>query len=212
VAVEHGETGATVRCADGETIAATAVIVAVPLPLLSHLELDPAMPPAISQALGRRLFGDAAKLHIPLAAAPAPARVASPAALWWCWTSAAAGQALAAPVLSCFAGGTAAIEAVGATDGPDAWMAQALALRPDVAPADGDALVTHWGAEPWTRGSYSASAIGCTPADDDALTRAWGRVVLAGEHTAGAAAGTMNGAAASGARAATVVMNQVRAS
>ena len=49
--------------------------------------------------------------------------------------------------------------------------------------------------------------VGATPVDDAAWTRPWGSVVLAGEHTAGDRAATMNGAAASGARAARTVVD-----
>jgi monoamine oxidase len=187
-----------VRCADGESVAAAAVVVAVPVPLLRELDLQPALPEAAAAALERTRFGDAAKLHVPLAAPPAAARVASPAALWWCWTWDAV------PVVSGFAGGAEAVAATGAADGPDAWAGQALALRPELVPADG-ALVTHWGAEPYTRGSYSAPAVGFSPDDETALMRPWGSVVLAGEHTAGALSASMNGATASGARAASAV-------
>jgi monoamine oxidase len=136
--------------------------------------------------------------------------MASQDARWWCWTSQGAdGAPLAAPVLSCFAGGAEAVTAVGAAHGASAWAAQALALRPDVA-AGGDAMVTHWGAERWTRGSYSAPGIGSTDDDDAAWTRPWGSVVLAGEHTAGARAATMNGAAASGARAAETILDMLK--
>jgi monoamine oxidase len=196
VAVRHTEGGATVVGADGRRHEAAAAIVAVPLPLLLELELDPGLPAAVRAAAGRTRFGDAAKLHIPLAATPAPGRMGSPDATWWCWTS----QGSAA--LSCFAGGTHAVGALSAE--------AALALRPDVV-ADGDALFTHWTADPWTRGSYTAPGIGLTADDDAAWTRPWGSIVLAGEHTAGPRAGTMNGAAASGARAAEVTLALLQA-
>jgi monoamine oxidase len=109
-------------------------------------------------------------------------------------------------VLSAFAGGAAAIAAVGADAGADTWLAQALALRPDLRVGQEAPLVTHWGVDPWTRGSYSAPGIGLTDADDVAWTRPWGSIVFAGEHTAGSRASTMNGAAASGARAAASVL------
>jgi monoamine oxidase len=154
--------------------------------------------------MDRAVFGDAAKLHVPLARRPQSRGVASPSALWWCWTSKAASGGLAAPALSGFAGGSAAIAAVGAAEGAATWAAEALALRPDAEPADG-AFVTHWGADPWTRGSYTCPGIGSTADDDAAWAEPCGVVVLAGEHTAGARAGTMNGAVATGARAAQAV-------
>jgi monoamine oxidase len=189
-----GVHGDTVRCAAGEDVRAAAVVLALPLPLLLELDLEPGLPPAVVRAAGHSLFGDAAKLSVPLAAPPEPARVASPGALWWCWTSSGSSA------LSCFAGGGGAIASLDA--------AGALALRPDVAPA-GDPLRTHWGEQEWTRGSYTSPAIDYDDADDAAWAEPFGRVVLAGEHTAGAGAGSMNGAAASGARAAEAVQRLV---
>jgi monoamine oxidase len=185
-----GVHGDTVRCAGGEEVRAAAVVLAVPLPLLLQLDLDPGLPATVVRAAGHSLFGDAAKLHVPLAAAPEPGRMASPSALWWCWTS------RGSRALSCFAGGTGAVAALDA--------AGALALRPGVEPA-GDPLFTHWGEQAWTRGSYTTPAIGYDDADDAAWAQRFGHVVLAGEHTAGPGAGSMNGAAASGARAAETV-------
>jgi monoamine oxidase len=207
--VQDGSGGVEVRCVAGATLTARAAVIAVPLPLLS--ELVDRLPAAVAASSSRTRFGDAAKLHVLLDAPARPAAVASPNALWWCWTSSAPGAELSTPVLSAFAGGSAAIAAVDVTDGADVWRAQALALRPDVVPAAGDPLVTHWGAEPWTRGSYSAPGVGLTQADDAAWERPFGSVVLAGEHTAGEQAGTMNGAAASGARAAGTVLQLLRA-
>ena len=212
VAIDHDERGATVRCAGAGSVSVAAVVVAVPLPLLGELELAPSLPEPIAAAAARTAFGDAAKLHVPLAAAPRPGGVASPQTLWWCWTSQAPGHTDAAPALSGFAGGTEAVRVVAAADGPDAWARMALQLRPDVVPApDASPLVTHWGSESWTRGSYSAPAVGCTVADDAAWATPWGSIVLAGEHTAGDHCGTMNGAAASGARAANAVLGLLRA-
>jgi monoamine oxidase len=196
--------GVTVRCADGATLTASAAVVAVPLPLLPELVGE--LPPDVAAAASRTRFGDAAKLHVPLQEPGPPAAVASPSALWWCWTSSAPGSDRAAPVLSGFAGGSAAIAAVGAAAGAGAWAEQALALRPELAAGSDAALVTHWGPDPWTRGSYSAPGIGLTDADDAAWARPWGSLVFAGEHTAGEQAATMNGAAASGARAAGAVL------
>jgi monoamine oxidase len=199
VAVRQSEHGATITCADGERHETAAVVLALPLPLLLELDLDPGLPEDVRVAACRTRFGDAAKLHVPLGRRPAPDRIAAADSRWWCWTSQAADGAGAAPVLSCFAGGTEAID-----------VEAALALRPDVVRGDGEPLSTHWGAERWTRGSYSAAGIGLTAADNAAWTRPAGRVVFAGEHTAGDLAGTMNGAAASGARAAWTVTELLR--
>jgi monoamine oxidase len=164
-------------------------------------ELRPGLPAAVRDAMAHTLFGDAAKLHLPLADGAAPRSVASPTDSWWTWNSTAPGRARSGRVLAGFAGGAPATATLRVAEGPQAWAAAAAALRDDVEPA-GPALVTHWGAEPWTRGSYSTPAIGWTPAHDAAWEGPIGSLVLAGEHTAGPLAGTMNGAVAAGGRAA----------
>lgn len=203
VGVRCSATTAVVTVQGGQTYDAVAVILAVPLPLLLDLDLDPGLPDGVRAAAGRTRFGDAMKLHVPLAVPPSPARMAAPASRWWCWTSqATADSPQAAPVLSCFAGGAAAIETI--------TKEAALALRPDVVASPEAPLVTHWGAERWTRGSYTAPGVGLTSADDHAWTQPLQRIVLAGEHTAGERAATMNGAAASGARAARTALELCR--
>jgi monoamine oxidase len=194
---------AEVICADGARHQAEAIVLALPLPLLLDLELEPGLPENVRAAAARTRFGDAAKLHIPLAERPAPGAMSAPGSRWWCWTSRAVDDdSLAAPVLSCFAGGAAAVGAI--------TPAEALALRPDVRAADAEPLLTRWGEKRWTRGSYSLPGVGYTAEDGAAWTRPWGRVVFAGEHTAGDLSGTMNGAVASGARAAGNVLELLR--
>jgi monoamine oxidase len=196
-AIEHARAGrATVRTAGGEALTADVVILAVPLPLLDVLDLDPGLPDAVEAARARTLFGDAAKLHLPLAAGAPPRSAAPPEGRWWTWSNGA--------VLSAFAGGAPALAGLRIAEGPATWAAAAAALREDVEPA-GAPLLTHWGADPWARGSYSTPAVGWTPAQDQAWTQPVGSLVLAGEHTAGPLAGTMNGAVATGIRAAASV-------
>jgi monoamine oxidase len=207
--VDHDEAGASVRCAGEPPIRASAVVLAVPLALLPELTLCPALPDAVAAAAVRLRFGDAAKLHLPLARRAAPSAMASPSHRWWCWISQSASDSGGAPVLSGFAGGTEAIAALGVAAGPAVWVKAAHAVRPDLQPA-GDVLMTHWGAERWTRGSYSAAGVGATTADDAAWACRYGRVVFAGEHTAGEHAASMNGAVASGGRAARSLLELLR--
>jgi monoamine oxidase len=185
--------------AGGERFDAAAVVLALPLPLLLELRMEPGLPEAVRAAIARTRFGEAAKLHVPLAGRPEPGAMSAPDSRWWCWTSRAADHgSLAAPVLSCFAGGAAAVGAITAEG--------ARALRPHLVPADAEHLLTRWGDERWTRGSYSLPGVGLTAEHGAAWTRPWGSVAFAGEHTAGELSGTMNGAAASGARAASTVL------
>jgi monoamine oxidase len=203
-AVDHSTRHVSVEMADGASLTASVAVLALPLPLLLALELRPGLPQSILAAADRLAFGDAAKLHVPLSAAATAGGVASGDERWWCWVSAAASATSGAPVLSAFAGGAAVVAALDIETGAGRWSDAALRLRPDVRAA-GDPLITHWGAQTWTRGSYSAPRVGITSDDDRAWASSHGTLVFAGEHAAGLAAGTMNGAALSGARAARVV-------
>jgi monoamine oxidase len=191
--------GVEVLCEGGETVVGDAAVIAVPLPVLRELDVE--LPAAVREAMAATLFGDAAKLHLPLRAGAQPDSTAAPGEQWWIWNSAAPGEQRSGPVLSGFAGGAGVAAALRVGDGPQTWAAAAAALRPDAEPAEG-ALVTHWGAERFTGGSYSVPAVGWTPDHDRAYEQPFGRLMLAGEHTAGPRAASMDGAVHSGARAA----------
>jgi monoamine oxidase len=60
-------------------------------------------------------------------------------------------------------------------------------------------VLSTWTDDPWARGAYSVHTPG---GNDPALAAAYGRLVFAGEHTAGPYAALMEGALRSGARAA----------
>lgn len=209
VGVDYRGDVTSIRLEDGSELEAAAVVLALPLPLLLKLDLTPGLPAPIVAAARRLPFGDAAKLHLRLQGSAPPGGVASSEGLWWCWVSAADGDRSGAPVLSGFAGGTAAIERLGLEVTLDQWAQAALALRPDVRAADHPPLVTHWGAQEWTGGSYSSPGVGMSEADELAWGRTWGPLAFAGEHTAGAGCGTMNGAAWSGERAGQAVVNML---
>jgi monoamine oxidase len=183
--------GVRVACAGGEVVEGDAAVIAVPLPLLRELDVE--LPGTVRDALAATEFGDAAKLHLPLRSAVPPDSTQAPGEQWWVWSREA--------LLSGFAGGAAAVAALRVDEGPETWARAAAAVRPDAEPA-GEALVMHWGAEPFTRGSYSMPGLGRTPGHDAALTAPFGRIALAGEHTAGDRAASMDGAVWSGARAA----------
>jgi monoamine oxidase len=196
----------TVRSSGGREIQGAAAVVAVPLPLLRDLDFEPTLPPSIAKAMDRTLFGDTAKIHVPLAEDPRPDAIAVPAALWWCWASQVQAPGVSAAVLAGFAGGAETMSALEVANGVGAWEAQILELVPEL-PRHGESRLTHWGADPWAKGSYSSRAVGFESDDDAAWQSPWHRVVFAGEHTAGELASSMNGALASGRRAAEAILD-----
>jgi monoamine oxidase len=66
----------------------------------------------------------------------------------------------------------------------------------------GRALLTTWNDDPWAGESYSALTVEAAAGDDELLAAPLDRVHIAGEHTAGAWSGLMEGALRSGQRAA----------
>ncbi len=151
------------------------------------------------------MSGHAAKLHLPLASRPAPSAVLSVEHRFWTWTAADASGAVA-PVLNCFAGSAAAVDRLDAAAGPERWDGLVRRIRSDLAYAPGQPVLTHWGADPYALGAYSARGAGWAAEDDEVLTRPVGRVFFAGEHTAGELSGLMEGALRSGERAAEQVL------
>ncbi len=67
-------------------------------------------------------------------------------------------------------------------------------------------MLTTWNDDRWAGESYSALTVEHAPGDDRLIAGPIGRVHFAGEHTAGAWAGLMEGALRSGLRAAEEVL------
>lgn len=207
----------TTAGAGGFELVVDACVVAVPLLLARMLlaGLDGAGPAL--DLLGRLGQGHAAKLHVPLLTAPAPSAVFDVPGRWWSWTALddpAPGQsptpADAAPVAACFAGSAQALAALEVGAGPTRWASRLAALRPDLALDGARAEVTDWSADPWAQGAYSYPVAGAwttgEPAEPRLAVRRVESVVLAGEWTAGAWSGFMEGALRTGERAAADVL------
>ena len=148
--------------------------------------------------------GHAAKLHVPLAAAPPTSAAMSVPDRFWCWTAEAAPGAVA-PVANCFAGSPRALAALEVADGPATWLARLAAVRPEL-PLAGDPVLTTWDDDPWAGFAYTADGLAARAGDEELLTAPAGTVHFAGEHTAGAWRALMEGALRSGIRAADEVL------
>ena len=204
-AVEHGPDGVRVLTEVGELTAET-VVLAVPLPLLSDLDLRPALPAPVTAAWRRTGKADNAKLHMPARATTAvpalrPSAVQDVEHRFWTWTARDASGDVQ-PVLHAFAGSPSATRDLAVTDGAAAWVAAAQTLRRDLVLDVDRAVVTSWVADPWAQMSYSALTVNSEPGDEALLAAPVGRVHFAGEHTAGEWAGYMEGALRSGLRVA----------
>jgi monoamine oxidase len=195
-AVVCGDDGVRLRTATGE-VSADAVIVAVPAPVVTTLAFEPELPAAFRAALAGLRYGHAAKLFVPLRRPSPTSAVLSVPGRFWTWT-ARAGDAVQ-PVVHAFAGSPAALASLDVSGGPARWLEAVARLRPDLPLDPGGAVLSTWDGDPWARGAYSVHTPG---GNDPALAAPYGRLVFAGEYTAGPFAALMEGALRSGARAA----------
>jgi monoamine oxidase len=203
-AVEHDDQGVRVSTASG-AVAGEAAIVAVPMAVLRRLPISPPVPAGQRAAWERSGLAHNAKLHMPLSRPAAATAVQSVPGRFWAWTAAdATGQVQ--PVLHAFAGTEQGLATLGVAHGPAAWAAVAAALVPELDTNPAGALLTTWNDDPWAGESYSADIVTTLPGDPGILAAPSGRVHFAGEHTAGDAAGLMEGALRSGERAAREIL------
>jgi monoamine oxidase len=186
--IAWGDDGVTV---DG--LAADACVLAVPAHAAGSIAFDPPLPDWKTRALEAVVYGDAAKLFVPLAAAVPPSSVLSVPGRFWTWT-ARSGDGEMAPVVHAFAGSAAAVRPL--LHGT-AYTEAVRALRPDLALLPCEARVAAW-----DEGAYSTKEPGRPRDEDAALARPVSRLAFAGEHTAGPWFATMEGALRSGFRAA----------
>ena len=202
--VEHDDRGVRVRTGAGE-VAGNAVIVTVPMAVLRDLPFSPGFPARRRAAWQRAGLAHNAKLHIPLTRPATTAAVQSVPERFWTWTATdASGQVQ--PVLHAFGGTEAGLAALAVADGPATWASRAAALRPELSMDLDRALLTTWNDDPWAGESYSALTVEVADGDDELIAAPLGRVHIAGEHTAGAWSGLMEGALRSGVRAADEVL------
>ena len=191
------------------------MVLAVPLPVLTALDVHPALPAWKSDAIGRVEYGHAAKLQVPLLEATRTSAVMATSDRYWSWTLAGSGATggsgpVVEPAVNCFAGSAPALAALGVADGAATWLDRLAALRPELRLDVENALLTTWADDPWARGAYSADSVAALPGDAELLARPVGSVHVAGEWTAGAWSGLMEGGLRSGLRAAEEILAVAR--
>jgi monoamine oxidase len=182
------------------SLAGPAAIVALPAPLAAPLRFEPALDADVRRALDELPMGVASKLAIATAEVPPLRALQEVTVPFWCWT-ARDGRG-PRRVLTAFAGSAEAQTNLDVAAGdPGPWLERVAPLFPDVR-VEGEPLLRTWGDDPFARGCYACF-------DEASWERrplferpAHGRIAFAGEHTAGLASGTMDGAVQSGNRAA----------
>ncbi|EPE29646.1 FAD/NAD(P)-binding protein [Glarea lozoyensis ATCC 20868] len=113
------------------------------------------------------------------------------------------------PTLLALMAGDAAFETEKADDG--AIVAEATSVLKTVfgphVPMPLEAVVTRWGLDEFSRGSYSYTGPNFQPQDYEVMARPIGNLFFAGEHTCGTHPATVHGAYISGLRAASEVLD-----
>jgi monoamine oxidase len=206
-AVERDQNGVRVHIGSHEEHA-DAVVIAVPAPIAAKLSMIPALPTRLAEALRELPMGEASKLAVATEQPPTARARQSTDISMWSW--AANGEdGVPRPCIASFAGSAQTQRILGVDRGlVTPWFERVAAMHPDVAFV-GEPSMYAWADDPFTLGAYSAW-------DMRSLARVeWfrepmGRLVFAGEHTAGSDDhGTMNGALLSGLRAAEQVLERL---
>ena len=168
-------------------------VVAVPASRLGRIAFEPALPAPLADATGRVLYGEAAKLFVPLRRPAPPSAVMSVPERYWSWTATGTGDE-PQPVVSCFAGSPEGLAGLEVSAGPEPWLGSLERLRPDLQLETAGALLSTW-----PGGAYSTSP---PPELAGLAARPTGPLAFAGEHLGGAHAALMEGAIRSGRAAA----------
>jgi monoamine oxidase len=190
--------GPTLVHAGGAEVGVDRVVIAVPASVIGRIEFDPPLPGALRAAYSAVEYGHAAKLFVPLTRATVPSAVLSVPERYWSWT--ATGADGVQPVVNAFAGSSPALARLRLEDGPTTWLESLARLRPDLALSPDDAVLKNWDEDPWVGAAYSCAA---------PSVEAWapaGPFHACGEHTHGTGHALMDGALASGLRAAHEVL------
>ena len=191
---------------DAGEATADALVVAIPTAPLAEIEFDPPLAGPTAEALSAVTCGQNAKLFLRLLSPAPPSAIMSVAGCFWSYTQLGA-DTEPAPFLVGYAGTPAAVDTLAGDGNPERWVANLVALRPDLDldPDPANALLSTWHEDPWVRGAYSARSL-ASPLRDADLTAPIGPLFFAGEHTAGEWHGLMEGALRSGRRAAAQVL------
>jgi monoamine oxidase len=190
-----------------DVIEADAVVVAVPVRLVTELGFDPPLPPEQREAFEELPMGVASKLAVPLEGEPEACAIQCADLPFWFWVADGA-DGRPRRVVTSFAGSELPQEGLATGSGdPTRWLRRIVELAPELRP-HGTPAMKVWADDPFSRGAYTAW-------DHRSLTRrpqferTHGAVVFAGEHTAGDHSGTMEGALRSGRRAAAQVLERL---
>jgi monoamine oxidase len=190
----------------GGRIRAEAAVVAVPVRLVTELSFDPPLESDQREAFEGLPMGVASKLAVPLEGEPERCAIQCADLPFWFWV--ADGAQGTRRLVTSFAGSQIPQGPLETAKGdPRAWVRRIEELAPELRPL-GTAVMKVWAEDALARGAYSAWD-GASLGRRHLFERMHGVVAFAGEHTAGAHSGTMEGALRSGRRAAAQVLERL---
>lgn len=196
VAIGHDESRVRVRT-ERASLDADACVLAVPSSLLGDIGIDPPLPSATSSEISEIPMSSAAKLAVPLRSPAAPRAVMSVPHRFWAWTTPS--DQVGGRVVGAWAGSLPVLDALDARSGDlGRWLELLGELWPDLELEPEAAELTLWDETAWPRGAYSVRSTDIEGPPDTGNPK----LFLAGEYTAGAWSGTIEGALRSGLRAA----------
>ena len=205
VAERHGRI--EIGTAGDARVEAEAVVIAVPVRLVTELEFDPPLPPEQREAFEGLPMGVASKLAVPLAGEPERCAIQCADLPFWFWVADGA-HGRPRRVVTSFAGSELPQEGLATGSGdPTTWLRRIVELAPELLP-HGTPAMKVWADDPCSRGAYTAWDHRSLSRRPD-FERTHGAVAFAGEHTAGDHSGTMEGALRSGRRAAAQVVERL---
>ncbi|KAI0136701.1 flavin-containing amine oxidoreductase [Xylariales sp. AK1849] len=225
----EGSGTANVECEDGSTIDADYVVSTIPLGVLKHgnVEFNPPLPSWKSDAIGRLGFGTLNKLILVYQEAfwdtsrdifgvlrNPPSRhslkqsdYTSQRGRCFQWFDVSNTSGI--PVLLALMAGDAGYDTEHSKN--DELVAEATEVLRSVyggkVPQPVHTVVTRWGSDKFSRGSYSCAGPSMQPDDYNTMARPIGNLFFAGEHTTGTHPATVHGAYLSGLRAASEVID-----
>lgn len=189
----------------GDVVEATMVVLALPASILKEIQIE-GLDSRTRAAITKIGFGQASKLHLTVTGDCAPGikqEVSTPFSTW----ATASVNGPGASFVTGFASTHQTREKLSLDLGPHRFRPLLENQWPGVGFGP-DALFTHWGADPWTRGAYSFRPVGWTSEDEAFVAAPSGGVFFAGEHTADRHQGSISGAVRSGKRAAGEVLSR----
>jgi monoamine oxidase len=193
-----------VLAGDARMVEAEAVVIAVPVRLVTELAFDPPLPPEQREAFEALPMGVASKFAVPLEGEPERCAIQCADLPFWFWVADGA-DGRARRVVTSFAGSELPQEGLATGSGdPTTWLRRIVELAPELRP-NGTPVIKVWADDPCSLGAYTAwdhPSLSRRPQ----FERMHGAVAFAGEHTAGDHSGTMEGALRSGRRAAAQVL------